>query len=78
MDETIDTLCLSTEEMCHAQEAFNQKVSEDHQNNIKEPVIFSMDVAAKFPSLDIAEVAWAVNHNDVNQELFHQLNQIVN
>ena len=57
MDETIDTLCLSTEEMCHALEAFNQKVSEDHQNNIKEPVIFSMDVAAMFPSLDIAEVA---------------------
>ena len=61
MDETIDTLCLSTEEMYHALEAFNQKVSEDHQNIIKEPVIFSMDVAAMFPSLDIAEVVRAVN-----------------
>ena len=69
MDETIDTLCLSTEEMCHALEAFNQKVSEDHQSNIEEPVTFSMDVAAMFPSLDIAEVARAVNEEFVNSDL---------
>ena len=75
MDETIDTLCLSTEEMCHAQEAFNQKVSEDHQNNIKEPVIFSMDVAAMFPSLDIAEVAQAVNEEFVNSDLATEVDE---
>ena len=69
MDETIDTLCLSTEEMYHALEAFNQKVSEDHQSNIEEPVIFSMDVVAMFPSLDIAEVARAVNEEFVNSDL---------
>ena len=69
MDETIDTLCLSIEEMCHALEAFNQKVSEDHQNNIKEPVIFSMDVAAMFSSLDITEVTRAVNEEFVNSDL---------
>ena len=68
MDKTKDTLCLSTEEMCHALEAFNQRVSEDHQNNVKEPVIFSMDVAAMFPSLDITEVARAVNEEFVNSD----------
>ena len=71
MDETIDIIhvCLSTEEMYHALEAFSQKVSEDHQNNIKEPVIFSMDVAAMFPSLDIVEVARAVSEDFVNSDL---------
>ena len=69
MDETIDTLCLSTDEMCPALGTFNQKVSEDHPSNIKKPVIFSMNVAAMFPSLDIAEVAGAVNEEFVNSNL---------
>ena len=68
MDETIDTLCLSTEGMCHALKTFNQKVSEDHQNNIKEPVIFSMDVAAIIPSLDIAEVARACERDQETEQ----------
>ena len=44
-------------------------MSEDHQNNIKEPVILSMDVAAMFPSVDIAEVARAVDEEFVNSDL---------
>ena len=68
MDETIDTFCLSTEEMCHALKTFNQKVSEDHQNSIKEPVIFSMDVAAITLSLDIAEVARACERDQETEQ----------
>ena len=37
--------------------------------NIKEPVIFLMDIAAMFPSLDIAEVARAVNEEFANSDL---------
>ena len=36
--------------------------------NIKEPLILLMDIAAMFPSLDIAEVARAVNEEFANSD----------
>ena len=52
MDREIGALCLSTEEMCCALEMYNRRSS-----TTRNPVVFSMDVTAMFPSLKHKEVA---------------------
>ena len=70
MGKSVNTLCLSTEEMCHCLQSFNQTVEEGGATgNVHKPVIFSMDVAAMYPSLDVSIVAKAIGEEFVNADL---------
>ena len=63
MDETIQTLCLSQEEMCHGIEKVNNR------GGIEKLVFFSMDVCKMFPSLRAKDVASVVKEEYLRAQL---------
>ena len=70
MDKSVNTQCLSTEEMCHCLQSFNQTVEEGGTtDNVYKPVIFSMNVVAMYPSLDVSVVAKAIGEEFGNSDL---------
>ena len=70
MDKSVNTQCLSTEEMCHCLQSFNQTVEEGGTtDNVYKPVIFSMNVVAMYPSLDVSVVAKEIGEEFGNSDL---------
>ena len=63
MDETIQTLCLSQEEMCHGMEKVNNR------GGIEKLVFFSMDVCKMFPNLRAKDVASIVKEEYLRAQL---------
>ena len=63
MEEKLETVCRSTEEMIARIEEVNQKLG------TKVPVIFSTDVEAMYPSLDIPVIAQAAKEQFLRSDL---------
>ena len=69
LDEKLMTVCRSTEEMIARIEEVNQKIG------TKVPVIFSTDVEAMYPSLDIEAVALAAKNEFLKSNLTIPINE---